>query len=201
MTVPIRLAACGALTLTMAGGASLSAVTLKAPTIAAFERYVAESERQSAETLADPSRFLWIENATRPKDHESLRRGSLIIERVEVRSNGKRIEIPDGLVHHWVGLVFVPGATVNQALALLQDYDRHAEVYKPNVARSKLHSRTGDTFKMSLRFYTKKVITVVVNSDHEARFTRPEPGRAYSRIVSTRIAEVENPDTPNEKEK
>jgi hypothetical protein len=183
------------------GGLTTSAVTLQRQTIAAFDRYVAESERQSAETLADPSRFLWIENAKRPKDQELLRQGSLIIERVEIRSKGKSIDIPDGMIHHWTGLVFVPGATVNQALALLQDYDRHAEVYKPNVARSKLLSRTSDAFKMSLRFHMKKFITVVVNSDHEARFVRPEPGRAYSRIVSTRIAEVEDPDTPTEKEK
>jgi hypothetical protein len=183
------------------GGLTTSAVTLQRQTIAAFDRYVAESERQSAETLADPSRFLWIEHAKRPRDQEALRRGGLVIERVETRSNGKGIDVPDGMIHHWIGVVFVPGATVNHALALLQDYDRHAEVYKPNVARSKLHSRTGDTFKMSLRFYMKKVITVVVNSDHEARFTLAGPDRAYSRIVSTRIAEVENPDARDEKEK
>ena len=183
------------------GGLTASAVTLQRQTIAAFDRYVAESERQSAETLADPSRFLWIDNARRRQDQEALRRGSLVIERVEIRSNGKSIDVPDGMIHHWIGVVFVPGATVNQALTLLQDYDRHAEVYKPNVARSKLLSRTGDTFKMSLRFHMKKVITVVVNSDHEARFVRPEPGRAYSRIVSTRIAEVDDPDSPGEKEK
>ena len=47
----------------------------------------------------------------------------------------------------------------------------------------------------------KKGITVVVNSDHDARFTRDAPDRASSRIHSTRIAEVEDPDTPEEREK
>jgi hypothetical protein len=42
---------------------------------------------------------------------------------------------------------------------------------------------------------------VVVNSEHDARFERPRPDRAASRIVSTRIAEVENPGTPRETEK
>ncbi len=44
-----------------------------------------------------------------------------------------------------------------------------------------------------------KVITVVVNSEHEAFFARG-PDRAEGWIHSTRIAEVANPDTPTESE-
>ena len=109
--------------------------------------------------------------------------------------------MPDGLIHHWVGGVFVPGATVDEAVALLQDYNRHAEIYTPTVARSKVLARDGDTFKVYLRFMMKKVITVVVNSEHEARFTREGTDRARSRIASTRIAEVEDPGTATEREK
>ena len=109
--------------------------------------------------------------------------------------------MPNGLVHHWVGAVFVPGATVDQAVALLRDYDQHARIYRPTVERSKVLARSGDTFKVYLRFVMKKVITVVVNSEHEARFTRDGPDRARSRIVSTRIAEVEEPGTATEREK
>jgi hypothetical protein len=98
-------------------------------------------------------------------------------------------------------LVFVPGATIDQALALLQDYDRHAEIYRPAVARSRLLSRDGDGFRVYLRFTMKKVITVVVNTENEARFTRLGPGSAQSRIYSTRIAEVDEADTPREREK
>ena len=50
-----------------------------------------------------------------------------MIERLQVRPNGRDIDVPDGLVHHWVGTVFVPKATTAEALRLLQDYDRHAE--------------------------------------------------------------------------
>ena len=123
------------------------------------------------------------------------------MERIEVREGGREIDIPDGVVHHWLGTVFVPGATVDKALALLQAYDRHADIYKPAIARLRLLARDGDTFRFFLRFYAKKVITVVLNSEHEARFTREDATRARSRIVSTRIAEVEDPDTPQEREK
>ena len=81
--------------------------------------------------------------------------------------------------------------TIDQTLAILQDYNRHDRIYAPVVARSKLSSRDGDRFRFFLRFAMKKVITVVVNSEHEAHFARG-PDRAEGWIHSTRIAEVEN---------
>ena len=185
----------------LAGTRPITAVTLAPRTIEAYERYVAETRRQSDPSLTEPGRFLWVDAEGREKDLAALRSGELVISRLETKIGEKKIDVPDGLIHHWVGLVFVPAVTVDQAVRLLQDYDTHGEVYKPNVARSKVIARDGDVFRMYLRFYTKKVLTVVVNSEHEARFTRPAPDRAYSRIVSTRIAEVDDPDTPEEKEK
>jgi len=175
-----------------------TAAELKQATIDGFNRYVAASEAQSA---AGP--FLWIDGDSALQRHgrETARTGGLVMERIEVRSGGREIDIPDGVVHHWLGTVFIPGANVDKALALLQAYDRHADIYKPSIARSRLLSRNGDTFRFFLRFYAKKVITVVLNSEHEARFTREDATRARSRIVSTRIAEVEDPDTPQEREK
>lgn len=182
------------------GASAGLAAELKPHTVAAFDRYVRAAEaRMNSEAV-----FLWVDGlpeAQRRAKLEAIRRGQLAIERLEAREGGKEIDIPGGLVHHWVGSVFVPGATVDQAVTLLQDYDRHAEIFKPNIARSKLLSREGDLFRVYLRFYMKKVITVVVNSDHEARFTRPATGRAQSRIYSTRIAEVEDAGTAREKEK
>jgi hypothetical protein len=202
MTFPTRLAMMTVVAAHLAlGGPAISAVTLEARTVAAFDRYVAETERESARSLTDDAGFLWVDAAGRERDRAALRAGQLVLSRLETKSSGRKIDVPDGIIHHWLGLVFVPGATVDRAVALLQDYDRHAAVYAPNVARSKLIARDGDTFQVYLRFYTKNVLTVVVNSDHEARFTRPTATRAYSRIVSTRIAEVENPDGPDEKEK
>lgn len=55
-------------------------------------------------------------------------------------------------------------AKLGQALDLLQDYDRHAEIFRPAIPRSKLVSRNGDVFRVDLRFYMKKAITVVVNT-------------------------------------
>jgi hypothetical protein len=182
----------------LVSAADIRAAELRQATVDGFNRYVAAYE---AERKTGP--FLWIDgdSAGQRQALQVARGGGLVMERIVVRGGGRDIDIPDGVVHHWLGTVFVPGATVDKALALLQAYDRHADIYKPAIARSRLLSRDGDTFRFFLRFYAKKVITVVLNSEHEARFTRDDATRASSRIVSTRIAEVEDPDTPQEREK
>ena len=184
----------------MCAASPAPAADLEPRTAAAFDRYIRVTE---AQTLARPE-FLAVDalpDQQRRAALASLRGGELVIDKGETRDGGKAIEIPDGLVHHWRGTAWVPNTTVAEAVALLQNYDQHATIYRPNVARARTLSRDGDVFKVYLRFFMKKVITVVVNSEHEARFSSPAPDRAQSRIYSLRIAEVENPDTPTEREK
>jgi hypothetical protein len=177
---------------------------LEARTAQAFDRYVRLTEERMAAEESGAAGFLYVERlpaARRQALEQRARRGELVIERLETREGGKRVEAPDGLIHHWVGLVFVPGATAADAVALLQDYDRHAQVYAPAVQRSKVLERDGERFRVYLRFYMKKVIAVTLDTEHEARFTRSGPGRAFSHIRSTRVQEVEHARTPDERPK
>jgi hypothetical protein len=169
-------------------------------TIQAFDRYIRLTEAR----LTGKAPFLWIDglpNAKRREALDTVRQQQLSIERLETNDNGREIDVPGGMIHHWVGTAYVPGASVDQALALLQNYDAHQRIYAPTVAVSKLQSRDGDRFRFFLRFVMKKVITVVVNSEHEAIFRRPSADRAEGWIHSRRIAEVENPGSSTEREK
>jgi hypothetical protein len=179
--------------------AAAGAAELQPRTVAAFDRYVRATEAR----LDGSGPFLWIDSlpqAQRQTRLAELRRTGVLIEPLTMRDNGRDIDIPDGLVHHWVGTAFVPGARLDDAVRLLTDYDSHARIYAPRVARSKLLERSGDTYRFYLRFVMKKVVTVVVNSEHRGRFVRPARDRADGRFRSTRIAEVEEPDTPQERE-
>jgi hypothetical protein len=183
-----------------AHAASAAGAELQNRTAQAFDRYVRLTEAR----LSGAGPFLWIDglpDARRRPALEAVRRKELSIERLETRDNGREIDVPGGMIHHWVGTAFVPSATIDDALALLQNYNAHQRIYAPTVAASKLQSRDGDRFKFFLRFVMKKVITVVVNSEHEGVFRRPAPDRAEGWIHSTRIAEVENAGEPTEREK
>jgi hypothetical protein len=105
------------------------------------------------------------------------------------------------MIHHWTGVVFIPAAKVEDVLAVLEDYDRHAVYYAPDVERSKLESRNGDHFRVYLRFRRHKVVTAVLNTEHEVDYFHDAPGIAHSRSSAVRIADVENAGKSDEREK
>jgi hypothetical protein len=187
-----------------------TAADLKPASSAAFDRYVAVVERRIATEVARPETFLWADTlppARRTEVVDRLRRGEVVTERLRIP---QKIEVPEALIHHWVGTIYIRGAEVGDVVALLKDYDRHATVFSPNVVQSHtlehraVSARTledsGDYFRVFLRFYMKKVVAATLNTEHEAHFVTAGQGRVYSAIHSTRIAEVENAGTPDERE-
>ena len=176
--------------------ATLAAAELQPATVKAFDTYVAAAEARSA------TPFLLLDTrpaAERQRLVADLRNGGLMIERLQLRPGGSDLDVPGGLIHHWLGTVFIPKAKVADAVKLLQDYDRHATIYAPTVARSKVISHTGDDFRFSLRFVMTKVITVVVDGEHNARYAWLGPGRARSWIRSARLNEVTGAGTSAER--
>lgn len=177
---------------------------LKPRTVEAFERYVRLTDEQNADNLSRGVAFLLPDR--RPEEERAavyaeIRGGGVTIERLHTRDAGKAIECPSGLIHHWAGVIFIPGATLDETLRILEDYDRHADYYAPDVQRSKTLSHRGDDFHILLRFRRKKVITVVLNTEHDVHYSRRDATRAISRSSATRIAEVENPGEKDEREK
>jgi hypothetical protein len=190
---------CLALALLMA---SAQAAELKANTAAAFDRYIRATEAQHADDLRN-DRFLVIDDLPDPAKKETyarLRQGQIYTEQLHTKEDGRYIAMPGGLVHHWVGVIFIPGATLSQVVVVLQNYDNHKNVNKPDVRRSKLLEHSGNEFKIYLQFYRKAIVTVVINANFDVHYTMSGPTRALSQSYSTRIAEVENPDKPNEHE-
>src|SRR5437899_9064105 len=118
----------------------------------------------------------------------------------ETLEGGKLIACPGGIIHHWVGVVFIPEAKLGDVLGMLEDYDKHSVYYAPDVERSKTESRNGDHFRVFLRFRRHKVITVVLDTEHEIQYFQDAPGRAHSRSSAVRIAEVENAGKTDERE-
>jgi len=178
---------------------------LKPATIEAFERYARATEARIDKEVNTPASFLYIDRllgSRRDQARATLRSGGVYMERLETRDAAEReIQAPDALIHHWMGAVFVPCATLKQTLDLVQDYDRHQDIYKPEVLRSKLVSRNGSDFKIFYRLRKKKILTVTLNSDHDVHYYLLSAQRCYSRSYSTRIQEVADAGTPQEREK
>ncbi|MGH6628442.1 MAG: hypothetical protein ACREB3_01790 [Burkholderiales bacterium] len=183
----------------------LLSAELKPPTVAAFDLYVKATEARIDSELKRAGAFLYVDGligAKRAATREALKRGEIYMERMRTRdAAGHEMEAPDALIHHWMGAVFIPCATLKEAMELVQDYDRHQDIYKPEVVRSKLVQRDGNDFKIFYRLRKKKVITVTLSTDHDVHYFPVDATHCYSRSYTTRIQEVADADKPAEKEK
>jgi hypothetical protein len=166
---------------------------LKPRTLAAFDAYMRTAEtRLRYDGRGD---FLWVDGS--PERRRQTLEGKALAEPWTAKGE---IAVPDGLIHDWVGAVFIPGATLEKTLLLAENYDNNKNVYKPEVVDSKLLSRDGDEFKVFLRLLKKKVLTVTLNTTYDVRYTQVAPNRWRADAYSTRIAEVENAGQSDERE-
>jgi hypothetical protein len=187
-----------------AGLAEPALPRLKSETQQAFERYVKLTDARNSAELERGTNLLWVDGLTDPQRSEAyaaLKRGEVKMQKLETRENGGTIRCPGGMIHHWVGVVFIPTAKLRDVLEVLEDYDRHSVYYAPDVERSEIESRNGGHFVVFLRFRRHKVVTVVLNTEHQVQYFHDAPGQAHSRSSAVRIAEVENPGKSDEREK
>jgi hypothetical protein len=179
------------------------AAVLQDQTRLAFERYVQATEARMERELTAPDP-LWVDRQPgpeRPAIWRRLRGGEVVVTRLETRAAGAPRNVPDGLAHHWLGTVFIPGATVARAIAMVQDYDRYAEIYDPAVRRATLVARDGPRFTASMQLFMKKIVSVVLNVDVEVLYRNLGPTRTFVASTATRIAEVDDADGPAPREK
>ena len=178
------------------------AADLKKETAAAFDQYVGASEARIKSELHNGS-FLFIDELPeqrRGEAYSQLRDGQILVQPVNTKAGGNLIDVPQGLIHDWIGALFIPNASLEQTLAIVQDYDNQQNIYKPEVRSSKLLQRNGDNFKVFLQLYKKSLVTVAINADFNITYERVGPNRTVSHAYSTRLAEVENAGQANELE-
>jgi len=181
---------------------TVEAAELKKETAAAFGRYIGASEgRIKLELHNGP--FLFIDELPekhRREAYAQLRQGQILVKQVNAKAEGHPIEVPHGLIHDWIGVLFIPSASLAQTLAVVQDYDNHQNIYKPEVRHSKLLQRNGDNFKVFLQLYKKSLVTVVIDAHFDINYERFGTNRVVSHSYSTRLAEVEDAGQADERE-
>lgn len=181
------------------------ATDLEPKTLEAFDAYVRVAETQIDAQLAQGQPYLWVEGlpaARRATAEAQLRAGQVVIERLDATGKSdadKPIAVPDGMIHHWIGTVFIPGATLAQTLALEEDYDHQQEYFHPDVIRSRILRHDGNDFTIELRLYKKKVITTVLDTEHQVHYALVDATHAWSRSRTIRIQEVDDAGKPGER--
>lgn len=150
--------------------------TLEPKTIGAFDQYLRSVEAQlagrngAAESLAGRTAGVFRNDAA---------------------------EVNRAIVQDWTGVTFIPGAKKSQAVAVLEDFARHASIY-PEVVEGRLEKKEAGRLFGYHRIRKKKVLEVNL----EARYTLDRlpaaRDRYFSRSVATEIVEIEDAGTKKE---
>jgi hypothetical protein len=185
---------------------SLLALSLSKPGpegLRAWDLYVARTEARIESELEDGSKFLvldFLEPSERARCDEKIRKHEICVLERETRSEeGKPIEAPGVLIHHWYGGIFLPGVNLASVLDWVQTYEGRESFYH-DVEASRLIERSGDTYRVFLRLKRTKIQTVHYNTEHEVTYRSHGDRRASSRSVATRIRQIDDAGSAKERE-
>jgi hypothetical protein len=183
-----------------AAGDGALVATLKPETATAWNKYAEAVQARRLRERGDRARFLVADfQSTAAAERRAALGGELVVRRLEGAASGAgHVNVPSGRVHHWRGLVFIPGPSVANLISQIEFSDPPA--VQDDVIRSSVISRAPGAVRVFLRLQRTKIVTVVYNSEHDVRFEALSPSRAESTSVSTRIAEVRRPGAPDETE-
>ena len=179
------------------------AATLQSRTLEAWNVYLRLAEMRIEKELQSSSGFLrvdFMKPIDAAKVWDGVKNGKIYVEPVRtLDGEGHGFHVQGGMIHHWYGIIFVPGIKVEPLLRWIQDYDHHSRYFK-EVEQSRLLSQHDGTFLIHLRLTRTKFVTVHYNTDHEVIYRNHGPGRVSSRSLALRIAEIDKAGTPFETE-
>jgi hypothetical protein len=162
-----------------------AAAELKQDTVLAWNSYVRQVQSTLAQRGTGGSPFLWVDES--PDRKQSVLAGAVLAVPQDLRS------VPHGLIHHWIGAMFIPGATLDEVRRVLADYKRYPDFYRPMVVNSKLIERTDDYERATLLMKQKAfAVTAAVQIDEEAHVKKLDASRMYMMSNSICVQEIAN---------
>jgi hypothetical protein len=178
------------LLLLLAVSAGLPAAGLKPETVTAFDRYVKLAEDGSAQHQGFED-FLWMDHHSKEKSLVWLGQSTVIP--APAPDQGAQIEVPDGVIQHWLGMVYLEKATLDKVHDILLNFNEYHNMIPLQIQDSKATKKDGDETEAFLRLYKKQLSAVVLNVTGTAKYTLLDPTRGIIVFHSSKIAEVEHP--------
>jgi hypothetical protein len=108
--------------------------------------------------------------------------------------------VPDGLIHDWVGAVFISNVSLEDVLSVVRDYAKYPRFYRPVVLESACARRDAsrDLFSM---IWSKKIFftAVTLESEFESHYSQISETQWISASYSTRILEIKDLRKPTQR--
>jgi hypothetical protein len=197
-TLPVMpgMKAVGAILLiTLFFPAAVRPASLEPATSKAWEEYVESANTRMEQRLGPGKTFLWVDEA--PDRSARVRAGEIVVSPVGPQ-NPKRVS--SGLIHDWVGAVFIAHVTLNDVLPVVRDYGQFKEVYQPAVIDSKAIATSEAEDRFSMLLVNKSLfLKTAFDTDYESCYFHVDDRRVYSVSRSTRIQEIEEYGAPGQR--
>jgi hypothetical protein len=110
----------------------VAAAELQPGTLAEWNVYLKDADLHMQDRVDGGRPFLWMDES--PEREARVHRGQVVIG--PGVGNGNE-SVLHGLVHDWIGAIFIPGASINDLRAVVHDYENYGRMYRPVVASAR----------------------------------------------------------------
>lgn len=180
-----RIPACAAILLLLLAAKSLAAAELRQETLHAWDEYIQALNVDRENRITGNGPFLSVDAS--PDLQQRLQRNEVIVTRHDPR------KVPQGMIHDWVGAMFIPNISLNQAMSVLTNYQRYGEVYNQLLKGCSVLERNGDNIELSVVAVQKAMsVTAAVATDNQIHIVRLDPKRVYITSNAIRVQEIAN---------
>lgn len=174
--------------------AQAPAAELRRATADAWLLYIRRTGTRTQARLEGSKPFLWMdESADRAR---RVRRGEIIV--APVVGCGTE-SVTGGLIHDWIGAVFIPNATIESLLDVVHDYNRYKDIYKPVVADSR--SLEADGFGQEFSMLWQKhvlFLNATILGRYRAHDVTIDSHHGYSIVEATKLQQIDEYGRPGE---
>jgi hypothetical protein len=162
-------------------------VKLRPETVSEFERYAKSVELELQRRWDGRSGFTSIEDST--ADKQKVMSGEFVVR--PARADGKPQEVTDGLIHDWVGAVFIADTDPERVIRILKDFDNHKKIYS-QLADSKTIRSSGNDVVGYWRIQQRRgFVPVVLDVEQDAHYKELASGKWNCRAYARKIIEVD----------
>lgn len=174
--------------------ARANAAELQSTTERAWQEYIRAAGIRLQARVEGRTPFLWMDEA--PDRVDRVRRGDTVV--APLVAHGTQA-VSNGLIHDWIGAVFIPNASIGSLLSVVRDYDRYKDIYRPVVTDSRtIDSGTeGQEFSMVWQRHVL-FVDAAMRGRYHAHDIIISPHRGYSIVEATTLQQIEDYGRPAE---
>jgi hypothetical protein len=163
------------------------AAELNQQALASWEDYLTTVKSGMQGRLTGKSSFLWVDED--PTRRQQLNSGEIIISPVDTHP----LSVPHGLIHHWIGAIFIPGATIEDLTAVAGDYGRYNDIYRPTLVKAELLKSGDDEQKFSILWVQRMfLLTAAFYTELDSSYVALSSRQGYMTFSTTRVQQIEH---------